>query len=398
MAQKVKISVRKVLQALLTFVVASTCIIAIISASKVERSKNLEGVEVHIKSEKLYHFVEEKQILDEAIHSRNVDIMNIPVGKLDIQSMEQVLKSDPWVADAQLYIDNNRVLHILITQRIPVARIFEKSGNSYYIDNTLSEMPLSDNFKYYTSVVTNAPVLGNDSLSTRIKGQIVSMVQFIRADTFWNAQISQIIIDSDYSFQLEPVLGQQRIIFGDTARMAEKFGNVYTFYKKVLNRIGWDKYNKLDVRFKGQVVASPSLPYTGPIDKAVNEMNWISSIEQTEARTDSIKASKLNKNAGEKAAKAPEPTKKENKPAAKDKDKKDKHTDAKAPVKTDKKDTKKDNKDTAPKKAPDKKETKPPVKKVEPAKKPEPTNKEKSNNKNTDKKPARAIYQDDKEN
>lgn len=367
MAQKVKISVRKILQAVFTLVVAACCIVAMVSASKIENQKFLDKVEVNIQSEKLYHFVEEKQILDEAIYSRNIDIMNIPIGKLDIQSMEQVLKTDPWVADAQLYVDNNRVLHIFITQRIPVARIFDRSGNSYYIDKTLNEMPLSDSFKYYTSVVTNAPFIGTDSLGNWIKSQVVALVQTIRADTFWNAQVSQIIIDSDFTFQLIPVLGQQKIIFGDTSRMKEKLSNIYSFYKNVLNRIGWDKYETLNVRFKGQVIASPSLPYTGPVDKAVTEMDWRHSIEQTEARKDSVIAAAQAKTNGDSKK---EPVKKDQKGKEKPSD----HKPAK-PVAIAKNDIKSGH------------DSKPQNSKAKDSGK-----NEKNTKKNTDKKPAKSIY------
>lgn len=286
MAVKRKISIRKILQVFTTFVAASACIVAISSASRIEGQKMLTGVEIHINSGKKYHFIEENQIKKETIEDRNIDIEHTPLGRLDIQSMERVLKADPWVADASLYVDARRVLHMSVTQRIPVVRLFEQGGASYYMDNTLNVMPLSANVIYYTSVVTNMPPLHNDSVSEGLKKQIVALVHNIQADTFWNAQISQIIVDSDYSFELVPVLGQQRIIFGDTSRMKEKFSNIYTFYLRVLNRIGWDKYETLDVRFKGQVVAAPSLPFKGPVDKA-KDMNWINSIVQTEARMDS---------------------------------------------------------------------------------------------------------------
>ena len=43
------------------------------------------------------------------------------------------------------------------------------------------------------------------------------------------------------------------------------------------------------MRFAGQVVATPSLPYNGPVDKVVTNMNWISSIVETEREKDSLK-------------------------------------------------------------------------------------------------------------
>jgi cell division protein FtsQ len=324
MATKRKISIRKVLQVFTTLVVTVSCVIAISSAAKIEGAKYLDRVEVHINSGKKYHFIEAEQILNETINNRNIDVMHIPVNKLDIQSMEQVLRADPWVADASLYVDAARVLHISVTQRIPVVRLFQQNGTSCYMDNTYSLMPIAPNSVFYTSVVTNVPVLSNDSLSKSMKQQIAMLAHAIQADTFWNAQVSQIIVDSDRTFELMPVLGQQRIIFGDTSRMKEKFSNLYSFYINVLNRVGWDKYETLDVRFKGQVVASPSLPYKGPVDKATASMNWVNSIVQTEARIDSLHTEKEVAKAVAKAEQAvvekkePKQEKKETKTEKKD--------------------------------------------------------------------------------
>ena len=286
MKLKRKISIRKILQVFLTAVVSIGCIIAIVSASKIEDEKTLTSVAVHFKNDKKYHFIEENEIMDLAINNRNIDVMHTPISKLDIHSMEQIIMADPWVAHAQVFIDNNRVLQMYVTQRLPVARIFQKDSRSYYLDGTLSIMPLSENYIYYTTVVTNVPELKNDSIGWALRKQIVSLVTTIQADSFWNAQISQVIVDSVGAFELVPVLGEQKILFGDISGMKEKFNNLFLFYKNILNRIGWDKYETFDLRFKDQVVASPALPYTGPGDKAVDKMNWINSIVETEAKND----------------------------------------------------------------------------------------------------------------
>ena len=287
MAEKRKISVRKIIQVLLTLIVSTCCIIAMVSASRIEDSKMIKSVSINIKNEKKYHFIEQQEIMDIAINNRNVDIEHTPVSKLDVHSIEQVILADPWVANAQVFVDNAQVLNIYVTQRIPVARLFQQNGASYFLDTTLSIMPLSKNYVYYTTVVTNVPELKNDSVSWALRKQIVSLVRTIQADTFWNSQVSQVILDSSNMFELTPVLGEQRIILGDITGAKTKLNNLFLFYKNVLNRIGWDKYEVLDLRFADQVVASPSLPYKGPTDKAVVNMNWINSIMETEARKDS---------------------------------------------------------------------------------------------------------------
>ena len=287
MAAKRKISVRKIIQVVLTVIVTVSCVILMASASKIDDAKVVKNVVVHYNNCKKYHSVEEKEIMNLAVYSRNIDIWHEPISKLDINAMEQMIMSDPWIASAQVFVDNARVLHMYVTQRIPVARVFQSDSRSYYLDTTMSIMPLSKNYNYYTPVFTNVPELKNDSTSWSLRSDIISIVRTIQADSFWSAQISQIIVDSPGMYEIVPVIGDQRIIVGNVEGLKQKLNNLFVFYKNVLNRIGWDRYQVLDVRFDGQVVASPSLPYTGPVDKAVTNMNWINSIVETEAKNDS---------------------------------------------------------------------------------------------------------------
>src|SRR4051812_22705777 len=135
MAAKRKISVRKILQVFLTLVVTTGCVIAMVSASKIDDNSTLKSVAVHIKNDKKYHFIEQKEIMDLAINNGSIDIEHTPLSRLDIHKMEQLILADPWVADAQVFIDNARVLHMYVTQRIPMARLFQQNTVSYYMDS-----------------------------------------------------------------------------------------------------------------------------------------------------------------------------------------------------------------------------------------------------------------------
>ena len=74
MAQAPKISIIKVLQVLFTFVMCTTCIVAMIGAASIEDDKTIDDrVEVRILGSKRYHALEEQQILNQAIVDRKVD-------------------------------------------------------------------------------------------------------------------------------------------------------------------------------------------------------------------------------------------------------------------------------------------------------------------------------------
>lgn len=277
MNEKRKISIRKILQTVLTLVLAGVCIVAMVSAANRQDKQKISELNIHIKNPR-YGFIDTVQVKNMLLTDRHIDINKTGIGRLNLYRMEKEVSTNPYVEDAQVFIDNRKVLNVFVTQRIPVARLFDQAGNSYYLDHTLKAMPLSSRYVHYTTVVTNVPVLKDDSMGIALKAQIVALVKYIDRDTFWGAQISQIIVTDNYEYELVPVLGKQKILLGDTSRLDEKFSNLFAFYKKVMNRVGWDKYTVLDLRYEGQVVASPSLPWKAPVDKAVANMNWVQSI------------------------------------------------------------------------------------------------------------------------
>ncbi len=276
--KKRKISARKVLQATVTLIVTAGCIMAILSASDAHHKRIVHELKIRISNEHACGFLTTAQVRELLLENRHIVPEKTPVAALNLNSMEAIIRSNPWVSEAEVYVDNNNALHVTLRQRVPSLRVFEQSGNSYYIDSTGNVLPLSDKYTHYAIVITNVPELKNDSAGNALKAQILKISQTIEADSFWNAQTAAIKLNDDLTFELTPVLGNHRILIGDTTRLREKLNHVFAFYKQVLNRIGWDKYQVIDARFRGQLVVSPSLPWKPPKDRAMSNMSWVKSI------------------------------------------------------------------------------------------------------------------------
>lgn len=83
-----------------------------------------------------------------------------------------------------------------------------------------------------------------------------TIINFIYADSFWNAQIAQVNITNTGKFELVPAIGNHIILLGSTENLAEKLERLYTFYSKAWLQNGIDAYEAIDVRFDNQVVAT----------------------------------------------------------------------------------------------------------------------------------------------
>ena len=283
MNAKRRVSAVKVLRFLLTVAGVAGCLIAVTSAARRQEKEKIRGVNLVITNAKQVQFISPESLRQMLFKRRHLNPEEISLGAADINRFEKIARSNPWIEDAEVYVDNRKVLQVRATQRVPVVRLFETTGASYYLDTALQQLPLSLDYTHYTPVVTGVPPLKSDSAGNQMKGMIVSLIKIIDADSFWKHGVEEIAMNPAGEFEIIPVLGTHRILLGDTSKMAEKLHNVFLFYKAVMNKVGWDRYTVLDVRYDDQVVASPSLPWKAPVDRALSNMNWVKTIVKEDA-------------------------------------------------------------------------------------------------------------------
>jgi cell division protein FtsQ len=181
-----------------------------------------------------------------------------PVKEIDLKAMEERLEKHPWIENAELYIDNQRVLHAKIEEKTPIARVFTPKGASFYIDSNLHRIPLNERYSPRLPVFTGFPSdkaswKGKDSV---LMADVKSIAQYLNADSFWMAQVEQVDINNEGQFEFWPKLGTHHILFGSGQDHISKFHNLDVFYQRVLSLSGFNSYHLLDLRFENQVVAT----------------------------------------------------------------------------------------------------------------------------------------------
>jgi cell division protein FtsQ len=91
----------------------------------------------------------------------------------------------------------------------------------------------------------------NESEETK---KILALIHKIREDEFWRAQITQLDIDSKSRITFFPQVGDERIEFGKAENLDVKFKKLMIFYKEILPRTGWNKYNRVNLEYEGQII------------------------------------------------------------------------------------------------------------------------------------------------
>ena len=258
MAKKNKYSIRKIMQALAWIAVASGAVALLIAAISRRNNERCSGVKVTIHSDHKNDFISRWEVLDMLKKQNKGKLEKRLIHQFDLASLESALDKSDWVKNAELYFDNNKVLEVSVTEREPIARVFTTGGTSFYLDSSLKKLPLSGNFSANVPVFTSFPTdlkvfTSRDSL---LVSGISTLSQYIMDHPFWMAQIDQVNITPGQDFDLVTKLGDAVVHFGTTEDMQQKFNNLLCFYKEVLAKYGWSKYGEINVKFKGQIVAT----------------------------------------------------------------------------------------------------------------------------------------------
>lgn len=246
--------------------------ILFIAAMQKKEDKKCKEVKVNLTDVHAQAFIDKEDILYQ-LRENGVDTGAV-TSTINLKIIESNLEKDAWIKKADLFFDNNQILHVNIQEREPVARIFTLSGTSYYIDSSCNRMPLTDKFfagvPMFTSFPSSKSVLSRpDSL---VLTDIKNIGQYIKGDSFWMAQTAQVDVTAHRKYEIIPVIGDQVIKIGDAQNLEDKFSAIMAFYKLVWSKTGINKYAVIDAQYKNQVVAvkAGTKPHYSDTAKAMN--------------------------------------------------------------------------------------------------------------------------------
>lgn len=79
---------------------------------------------------------------------------------------------------------------------------------------------------------------------------------YLQRNPFWKAQVEQINVTPKKELEIVPRVGDHILFLGKATDFEEKFSKLQTFYSKVLNRIGWNKYERISIEFNNQIIGT----------------------------------------------------------------------------------------------------------------------------------------------
>ncbi|MDR2621524.1 MAG: cell division protein FtsQ [Dysgonamonadaceae bacterium] len=220
-------------------------------------------VEVEVANTLGQNYISENEVVT-LMKNMNVFPVGKNLSKISASEIEEKLANNKLIKKAECFKTVGGDVRIKVYQRIPVLRVFSQNG-SYYVDNERQIMPVPNNFAAYVPVA-----VGNID-NEYAKKQLYDFANYIQKDKFWNSQITQIYVTSRQEIILTPTVGNHQIILGKIEDYVENLDKLRVFYEKGLNKIGWNRYSTINLKYKNEVVCT----LTGAALKARSEISGL---------------------------------------------------------------------------------------------------------------------------
>ena len=88
------------------------------------------------------------------------------------------------------------------------------------------------------------------------KKEILELANIIQEDNFWDCQIEQINVTASREIQLIPRVGDHIVLLGKGENLEEKLTRLKQFYKRILGKVGWDRYSMINLEFDNQIICT----------------------------------------------------------------------------------------------------------------------------------------------
>ena len=237
-------------------IAAAALILLFVVSWKAKSEKLLTYIQIELVGERAEALFMDEIAIRVILNEQGVQV-GMPIEKINLTQLEKFIEKTEWVKNAEFFINNKLVLEVKIEQRIPIARIFTASGSSFYIDNEGTRLPLKQltvlNLPVFTGFPTDQLKLSKPD-SVLLK-DVLFFAKTIQKDSFFMAQVAQVNIEPNGSFQMVPTLGDHLVLLGTVDQLEDKLNRLFTFYKKVWLGSGVNAYQYIDCRFNQQVVA-----------------------------------------------------------------------------------------------------------------------------------------------
>ena len=216
----------------------------------------LKGINIHHVVDG-HNMVESDELRKLIENETSLDLTKTNIETLNLTKIEHIVEGDPFVKEAEVFINAANEMEVKVWQRDPIMRVMDKEGYSYYVDQFKHRVPFSKVYTARVPVITGeikAFPEDDEKEWDELQKAVYQIVQIVSQDKILSALISQIHVSGKDGIIIHPVIGDEEILFGNTKRIDDKLENLKIFYQNGMRQEGWNKYNQIDLRYEDLVL------------------------------------------------------------------------------------------------------------------------------------------------
>lgn len=240
--------VKTILKWVILVVLIAYAVIATAWAQSEARKKSCTGINISIASGSIADSVTNNGVLSELSKFPN-KIVGMPAYAVDTKAIENYLEELPQFEKVNCVMTTSGRLDMNVQPMVPAARVFDGS-KSFYINKDGKEM------KSKASFFVDVPVISGHFSREFTPVKVMPVIRFVESDPLLSQLVGMVYARSEKDIYLVPRIHGHIINFGDTLNMPEKRDALLAFYRKVMPYKGWETYDTISVKFRGQVVAT----------------------------------------------------------------------------------------------------------------------------------------------
>lgn len=220
--------------------------ITVLNSSDPERVCN--DIELTIKDSEHGDFISKNEVFN-ILKRHKIYPIDKKMDLISTKNIESELQKHPLIDEVECYKTPSNKVGIEIRQRVPRLRVSSNQG-SYFVDNKRGIMPSS------TRCIADLPIVTGNITKEFIQGELYDFINYIDEDDFWSNQISQVHVVKKNQIEIIPRVGDHIVVLGDLTDYKGKLKRLKTFYEKVLNQVGWNKYKMINVEISNQIICT----------------------------------------------------------------------------------------------------------------------------------------------
>jgi cell division protein FtsQ len=168
--------------------------------------------------------------------------------KVDLNKVEKSIDKNPMVDKAEVYTTVDGKLKAIVTQKKPVARVFEGS-QSYYLDYKGYKMPLSE------TETARVPLVTGEVAKADAK-RLRNLLDYIYDDNFLKKNITGLSVLPSGGIVMSTRGYDYDIVFGGPVDIERKFKNYKAFLQDAVKDTLIKNYKTVNLVFRQQVVCT----------------------------------------------------------------------------------------------------------------------------------------------